>query len=252
MTIWFVLYAVAAVFQVSPAQAKLEQEREACRAEKAALASRMGEVFRDFEAVPAPARVDVLVSIDQRIRGLLQNRPGYRPCGTDRELIYDKRWDVMGVNLGYWEDLEYTGQLLVAAHRRNPNSAWRPHTLFSTVFGETPSHGLGVMPDIKAAHAYEAEFPSGPFITDVYRTIADFHKDLYMVLREGRRSGYKYDCFAPYIGAGPWRSQADRARDIALQYYQRVLQLTPSDARARASHEETRKGVVRGWSFCAD
>jgi hypothetical protein len=43
---------------------------------------------------------------------------------------------------------------------------------------------MGVMPDIKAAYAYETEFPNGPFIADVYRTIADFHKDLYMVLRD--------------------------------------------------------------------
>ena len=139
----------------------------------------------------------------------------------------------------------------MAAHRRDPNSPWRAHTLFSTVFGETPPHRLGVMPDITAARAYETEFPSGPFIAEIYRTIADVHKDLYMVLRDGL-SDFKYACFAPYIDPSPRRSQADRARQIALEYYQRVLQLTPRDLRARAWYEDTRKGVVRAWSFCAD
>jgi hypothetical protein len=72
-----------------------------------------------------------------------------------------------------------------------------------------------------------------------------------MVLRD-KLSNFKYDCFAPYIGPGSWRTQEDRARKIALDYYQRVLRLTPGDEHARTWHEETRKGAVRAWSFCAD
>jgi hypothetical protein len=211
----------------------------------------MAEVFRDFEAAPAPVPVAVLVRIDGRIRTLLRDRPDYRPCESDRELIYDERWDAMGVKTGYGEDLTYSGRLLVAAHRTATNSAWRAHTLFATVMGETPWHGMGVMPDITAADAYAKEFPNGPFIADVYRTIADFHKDLYMVLRD-RLSDFKYDCFARYIGSGSRRSQEQRAREIALEYYQRVLRLRPRDDRARTWLDETRKGIVRAWSFCAD
>jgi hypothetical protein len=258
VTTWLLPYAVGAVLQVSPAPSKLEQDREACLADKTALGRMMAEVFRDFQAAQDPAALEVLVGIDGRIRALLRDRPSYRPCGTDRELLYDKRWEVMGVKTGYWDDLTYTGQLLVSAHRRFPRSPYRAYTLFSTVFGETSERGLGIMPDIRAAYAYGAEFPDGPFIKDVYLTIADFHKDLYMVLRDrltdvgadGRH--YKYDCFAPYIGTGPWRSQEDRAKETALEYYQRVLRLTPGDERVRTFLEETRKGVVRAWSFCAD
>lgn len=248
---WFLPHAAGAVLQVSAPAPKLDQERNACRAQKAALKSMMAAVYQDLEAAPDPAPVDVLVALDERIRRLLRDRPSYRPCETDRERTYDKRWESMGVKLGYWDDLEYTGRLLVVAHQRSPRSRLRAHTLFSTVFGETPWHGLGVMPDIRAAYAYEAEFPDGPFITDVYRTIADFHKDLYMVLRDGR-TDYKYDCFAPFIGAGPSRRQEDRARGLALEYYQRVLRLAPGDERVRTFLEETRRGVVRAWSFCAD
>jgi hypothetical protein len=123
--------------------------------------------------------------------------------------------------------------------------------LFSTVFGETPSHGLGVMPDLKAAYAYEAEFPAGPFINDVYRAIADFHKDLYMVLRD-RLKGYKYECFAPYITSADPQLQEKRTQRLAIDYYERLARVDPDDQRSRRFLEETRKGIVRGWSFCTD
>jgi hypothetical protein len=157
----------------------------------------------------------------------------------------------MGVAPAYGGALHYNGRLLVLAHRRAPRSPWRPYTLFATVFGETPDHGLGVMPDVRAARAYETEFPHGPFIRDVYRTLADFHKDLYMVLRDRLRD-FKYDCFAPHITTSPRASQEARARAVAIDYYERGLRLAPADDDARTFVQETRAGTVRGWSFCAD
>ena len=73
-----------------------------------------------------------------------------------------------------------------------------------------------------------------------------------MVLRDGRRTGGKVDCFAPHISSDPWPDQADRAREVALDYYQRILRLTPGDGRVRSLHDETRSGLVKAWSFCAD
>ena len=245
------LHAVGGVAQVSPAQTTPEQEMRACRAEKAALATMMASVFRDFDAAQNPAPLEILVAIDGRIRALLRDRPSYRPCQKDRELIYDTRWERMGVMTGYGDDLVYTGRLLADAHRMAPRSRLRAYTLFSTVFGETPWHGLGIMPDIKAAYAYQAEFPNGPFIKDAYRTIADFHKDLFMVLRD-RQTDFKYECFASHITAGSWSKQEQHARSVALDYYQRLLRLAPGDERVRTLQEETRKGIVRAWSFCAD
>jgi acetyl esterase/lipase len=237
--------------QAPPVLAKLEEDRARCRTEKIALGKELASVFRDFDAAQDPRPLEVLVATDGRIRALLRDRPDYRPCETDGELIYDKRWERMGIATGYWGDLHYSGRLLVLVHRNAPRSPLRAYTLFSTVFGETPSPGLGVMPDIDAAHAYVAEFPEGPFIRDVYQTIADFHKDLFMVLRD-RRTDYKYRCFAPYIVAGAWSNQPDRAKSVAVDYYQRVLRLNPEDERVRTFLDETKKGIVQGWSFCAD
>lgn len=83
--------------------------------------------------------------------------------------------------------LRYDGTLLRQAHKLNPNSEYRRYTLFAEIGWEAGSWG---MPDIKAAHRYEKEFPNGPFIEDVISIIARFYKDLYMVLRD-RRSDYK-------------------------------------------------------------
>jgi hypothetical protein len=226
--------APGAVAQAPPPAARLEAELAACRAEKARLRTRLEAVFSDFDAAPVPVSLEVLVALDGRIRDELRDRPSYRPCESDGTLIYDARWDRMGVRTGYWDDLIYSGQLLVEAHRR-----------------ETPPHGLGVMPDITAAFAYEKEFPNGPFIRDVYLVIADFHKDLFMVLRD-RRSDYKFDCFAPYIGPEPWPTQRNRAKQRALDYYRRALALAPGDEQVRARLDETTRDVVRAWSFCAD
>ena len=232
-------------------QAPIGREEALCRAEKEKLRSAMAGVYKDFEAASEPVPVETLVAIDGRLRALLRDRPSYRPCGTDRELIYDPRWQRMGIAPGYWEDLVYSGELLVLAHGRAPDSRWRAHTLFSTVFGDTPSRGLGVMPDVNAARAYATEFPGGPFIGDVYLTLADFHKDLYMVLRDGLKN-YKYECFARYIRDGSMAAQTDEARAAAIDYYRRALRLNPSDARIRGSLDLTVKGTIRSWSFCAD
>jgi hypothetical protein len=248
---WTVAGPLRANFQVPAVPGKLEEERARCRTEKTALGRELASVFRRFDAAQDPVPPEILVATDGRIRALLRDRPSYRPCETDVELIYDKRWERMGVGTGYWDDVQYDGRLLVLAHSSAPRSPLRAYTLFSTVFGETPWHGLGVMPDISAAHAYAAEFPEGPFIRDVNRIIADFHKDLFMVLRD-RLSDFKYRCFAPYIVAGSWSNQPDRAKGVAVDYYERVLRLNPGDDRVRTLLDETRKGTVRSWSFCAD
>lgn len=222
-----------------------------CRAEKAALRTGMTAVFADFDAATVPLPVPLLVALDGRIRALLRDRPSYRPCESDRDLIHDPRWERMGVAPGYWGDLAYSGQLLLEAHRRDPLSPQRAYSLYSTVFGEQAEGELAVMPDISAAFAYAQEFPGGPFIRDVYLTIAHFHKDLFMVLRD-RHADFLFDCYAAHISGEPWVTQQARARNVSADYYRRVLVLDPGDDAVKRLLDETERGVVRQWSFCAD
>jgi hypothetical protein len=154
----------------------------------------------------------------------------------------------MGVELDHFGSLWYSGKLLADAHRMNPHSPLRSHTLFSTV---EPDHGFGVMPDVGAARRYAKEFPRGPFIEETLLVLADFNKDLYMVLRDDLRD-FKYDCFKPYTDRSPRPAQARRAQSRAVSYYEKALRLNPANARAKEFLEEVKKGTIQGWSFCAD
>src|SRR5262245_46455303 len=216
-----------------------------CEDERARVQTAMREIFLDFQRSADPSPVEVIVDIDGRIRALLESRPRYRPCPDDSD-IYDSQWARMGVELGYWVDLSYSGALLFEAHRRDPHTALRKYTLFSTVFGTTPHHGLGVMPNIEAAFKYESEFPDGPYISRTLMTIANFHKDLFMVFRDDHRD-YKYDCFKPYIDGDPIADQRARAKRIALEYYGKVLDLDPSNENARTLLNEVERETVKAW-----
>jgi hypothetical protein len=210
----------------------------------------MQGIFLDFQRSESPKSVEALVDVDHKIRAVLANRPRCLPCGDD-SAVYDKQWAAMGVELGYWSELTYSGALLCEAHTKDPDSASRKYTLYSTVFGKTPYHGLGVMPNIKAALAYASEFPDGPFVKETLLTIADFHKDLFMVLRDERRD-YKYDCYKRYIDNTPIAGQKERAKQTALEYYRKVLEIDPSNEEAKTLRDQVDRETVTAWSFCAD
>lgn len=248
---------VAAAPRRSPAtvqnvskQAAVEDHSVFCKEEKGRVQNGLRAIFRDYERSDSPRSIEVLADLDYRIRALLNSRPSYRPCEDDSG-IYDRQWEETGVNLGHWVDLAYSGKLLDEAHKRNPNSSLRRYTLFSTIFGTTSYHGLGVMPNIKAAFKYASEFPDGPFAKETFRVIADFHKDLLMVLRDNKRD-YKYDCYKPYIKKMPIKTQKERAKRTALKYYRKALEIDPSNEEVKTFLSEVENETVRAWSFCAD
>lgn len=105
------------------------------------------------------------------------------------------------------------------------------------------------MPDIKAAFTYASEFPNGPFAKETFRIIADFHKDLFMVLRD-KNQDYKYDCYKPYVTKQPIKTQKERAKRTALKYYR--LEIEPSNQEVNTFLHNVDNETVKAWSFCAD
>jgi hypothetical protein len=172
--------------QSTPKKEPANDHSAFCMEERKRVQNGLREIFLDYQRTNSPKSIEVLADLDNRIRALLNSRPSYRPCEDDSG-IYDPQREQIGVNLGHWVDLAYSGKLLDEAHKRNANSSLRRYTLFSTIFGTTPSRGLAVMPDIKAAFKYASEFPDGPFAKETLLIIADFHKDLLMVLRDNNR-----------------------------------------------------------------
>ncbi len=111
------------------------------------------------------------------------------------------------------------------------------------------------MPNVKAAYQYAREFPDGPFIEETLSILANFHKDLFMVLRNDLQNSprdYKYDCFRPYINKSPRFMQMNWAKSEAIKFYKKVLAVNPHNIRAIEFLKEINDGTVGGWSFCAD
>lgn len=194
--------------------------------------------------------IEQLVIFDQKLRRLLSGKYIIYPCNDDG-LSWSRKYMKIGVYVGHFGDVSYSGILLVRAHKVNPYSKYRKYTLYSTIYGEHEFDAYGVMPNLQMAYRYKKEFPSGPFIGKAYLTLGGFYKDLYMVLRDNLRD-YKYDCFKRYISGEPYEKQMRRAKRLAESYYRLLLAIDSSDSRNKEILSQIKDGTVRAWSFCGD
>ena len=223
-----------------------------------------GELDTIYGEYLAGPDIQGLVSLDGRIRRLLEE-PWRRSRKSIDRSIYKPAWAAIGIDVGHYSDsLEYSGRLLVEAHRKNPVSELRRFTLFSAVMGERPSHGLGEMPDVNVALRYLKEFPRGPFARDAAIILADFYSDLFKVisaLQQNQPHDYKYDCFSKFIEGTDFGGQADRARRLSVAFYNQALADAPAGW-AETTDLKHRQSVMQsgdlklidalGWHFCAD
>ena len=232
-----------------------EEKARSCQADQKRFKDGLAAIYRDFTKAGSPKSIAILVKLDRRIRTLLNSRPSYWPCGDD-SAIYAQGWKTMGVELGYWVTLTYSGLLLDQAHAQDPHSPFRDSTLFSTVI-HWDKFGLGIMPNIEAAFQYLSEFPTGPFAQHTHLILAGFYKDLFMVLRDFKAEGpdeedYKYGCYQRYITDEPIDKQRQEAKRSALEHYDSVLLIDPSNDWAAGLRKGVEDESVEGWSFCAD
>lgn len=214
------------------------------------LALLLPQFYDEYKEVENAPTIEKLIALDGKVRRLVNNRPDVYPC--DEKKIWRVEYSEFGLYLGYWEDIAYSGELLTKAHKLNPQSEYRKYTFFASVqvVGD-----LGVMPNVKAAYQYAREFPDGPFIEETLSILADFHKDLFMVLRNDLQKSprdYKYDCFRAYISKSSRFVQMNRAKSEAIKFYEKVLAVNPHNIRATEFLKEINDGTIGGWSFCAD
>lgn len=214
------------------------------------IAQVLPQLYSEYTAIEKSRTVGKLVVLDEKVRQFINSRPEDCFCGDDAK-HWDAKYAKLGLHLGYHGLLGYSGVLLVEAHRINPKSEYREYTLFSTIMGVRSYHGLGEMPNIKAASRYAREFADGPFAEETLSILADFHKDLFMVLRDDLRD-YKYDCFKSYIDESPYLKQMNRAKGRAMSYYEKVIAINPSNTRAKDFLSQIDNAKIESWSFCAD
>jgi len=219
------------------------------------IENNLDKLYSEYKEPLTNPNITNLVHLDTNIRKFISQLPKYRGKNVWSDTKYwKKKYSDLGLSIGHYSDrFGYSGKFLFQAHKIDPNSKNREYTLYSEVITET-SHGLGQMPNIKSAYQYTKEFPNGPFISKVLLIIANFHKDLFMVIRnnDNRKINYKFDCFKPYIEKAPHSEQMKRNKKIAITYYLKVLKINSENSRAKRFIEELKDGTVNGWSFCAD
>lgn len=227
-----------------------------CEAERTQMLPRLDAVLAAYRAADGRHQVADLVAWDKEIRAALHWRETLTtPCYRENDLWREEYADI-GLERGYNLDLGYSGKLLVEAHALDPNSSFRQITLYSELskagLDEAAASSLGSEPAVAAAQHYLAEFPTGPFAVNVHGLLAGYYKDLYMALRDGRDADYHYDCMQPYFTDEPIPVQLQRAREQAIDHYQRSLALDRSLTWNREAIEELQAGTITAWSYCAD
>jgi hypothetical protein len=214
----------------------------------------LDEAYAEYRALKQPPSVEKLVGLDQKLRELIN-----RPWQERKELIDGKYWKPhwveMGIGVGHYSDsLHYSGKLLAWAHKVDPNSRFRAHTLYSATGGDGGSSGLGEMPNLRMALRYVQEFPEGLFIEETYTLLGNFYSDLFQLIKDlgKHQGGYKYDCFAKYVDKSNLDSQLRKAQRLSVGYYSQALVVNPKNKDVREWLVEMKEGRPTGWHFCAD
>jgi hypothetical protein len=225
------------------------------------VAAQLNAIHRAYLKSPDIAG---LVELDRKMRKLV-HEPWKRAGQSIDGKIFQPQWSAIGIDVGHYSDaLEYSGKLLVEAHKKNPVSEFRRFTLFADVMGERPSHGLGEMPNVNVALQYLKEFPQGPFAREVDIILGNFYCDLFKViirLQQKQPSDYKTECFGEYVANTDLGAQASTARRLSISYYAQALTAAPEgwketiDVRHWQSAMEGGDPApidAMGWHFCAD
>jgi len=235
------------------------------------LAGRIEAAFAQYSALTDEEAIEQLIKVDAVLRDVAAatREAAFRDRSISTNDSYRDEYGAMGLYIGHQSGfVQYSGALLVKAHNLDPNSPFRAHTLFAVIRSSDPAREPHGMPDLNAAFQYAAEFPDGPFISETYEIIATVYDDFYKSLRKFM-SEKIYDedthmaCFKPYMTAQPYDQQLHQAQVLALQFYEKALQLSEDDDRQTAAitkkFDTFRKMLAAAgkhtyevWYWCSD
>lgn len=201
--------------------------------------------------------VGELVRLDGEIRALREAVSNIEQ-NVFGPFYFREEYAVLGLSANFWSGtLEYDGKLLNRAHAINPHSEFRNRTLYSQIEIGYWREGL---PGVASAHQYATEFPDGPFIFEVYETLATFYDDLYKCVRykvaplKEDSSLYRMECYEPYFSSIPLDQQMLQYQALAAVFYAQALALLDDDseksAELRAQCEALRRGSTKDFYWC--
>jgi hypothetical protein len=218
-------------------------------------ATTLARIHKEYVALKTAPTVADLVRLDRQLRDLM---PGYA-WGEWRFIsaaYLDPRYKELGVAplMFDGDHLGYSGKLLAEAHAVNPRSPLRSHTLYSQIFSPDGESSNNV-PSRDRAEEYVREFPAGAFVVEALTVLAHFYDDLFKVItleETGRRVGYKYDCFVPYLTSQPLAVQRRAAQEAGVRAYERLIALRPEIPAIKNELSALRNGTTMPWHSCAD
>lgn len=163
------------------------------------------------------------------------NELGVYPHGSDKSALY------------------YNSKLLREAHTADPNSRWRSATLYALVIPETPDPADPF--SLRASKDYLEEFPQTPEARRIVTNLAHVYDDLFKMVRDstagaGKVIGYRMTCFKPYFTPAPLAEQLAAARDSAVRYYNKALNLMPQNPSLREQRLLINGGNNSSWFLC--
>lgn len=221
----------------------------------ATFAQRLEQIFLDYQALEKPKDIQRLVELDAALKRLENDvhEKGVSP------IFFKKKHTLIGVEGDHQSDqMVYSGKLLTEAHKINPNSDYRAHTLFSTVENKS-KYGFGDMPNLKQAKQYLQEFPEGVFAGETNSILGSFYDDKAKVLRNLSNSkyekDYKYDCFKEFLSKDSYQTQLLKTRRLAISHLEKaILQTTEMGKKKRLRQEllDVKNGTSNGWYWCGD
>jgi hypothetical protein len=194
---------------------ELEQLKK-YEAAKLAYQAKIDAALVKYRAIPKSSDVRPLIELDKELFAISKTDPG------ETRDLYKKGYEEIGFDIVGSYGLEYTGALLVEAHKLNPNSPFREDTLFAKLMAESDGDN-----EVRLAPIYEylKEYPDGKHAAGAYMNIGDAYRDLYRVLWEFatndiNKGGYGYQCYAKYVTNEPYSDQMKKARAEAIKNYQ--------------------------------
>lgn len=216
------------------------------------LNAALRRIWQDYQSLKASPDIGRLVILDQELR-FLHLDPWEREQVSIDAKYFKPEYTEIGLSIGHYSDaLQYSGKLLVEAHRIDPNSRYRDYTFYSTILPEEYS---AEPPQIDSAKVYLSEFPNGPYAFQTARILAEFYDDLYKAIRDHLRSemrGEAFEFFSPFISNMPLNEQLAEIQMTGLKYYEQAIQLRPSDKDMKTFHEDLKRGTAKGWFSLPD
>jgi hypothetical protein len=217
-------------------------------------------IYSEYVKAKETPSPESLVSLDGRLREYVRER--HAPYDTMRSEIdaplpllddaslHKREYEEMGLTIGHFSEwFEYTGKLLDEAHKLNPNSNLRPYTLYSEVVTARDN----AQQEIDIANKYLREFPNGPFAARTNERLANYYKDLYVVLRDSTIPWqYCLEFYRPLMDSRSKLDQMESSRKQAIAFCSQALALSPNDWRIRRLLQELRDGSIDGITNCSE